>query len=198
MAFTRKFLKALGITDEQVESIIDAHAEVVDALKNELATVKADSDKVAAVTKERDDLMHKVEELKNKGTDAAKVQAEFDAYKQQVADEKAAATKLDAVKAALKENGVQRPEFIELLLGKVDLANITIEDGAIKDTAFIDTLKGSYAGCFGEVDERGAGSHNPPSGGNQKLTKEAFFKLPLMEQMEYANSHPEEWANFTK
>ena len=33
MAFTRKFLKALGLNDEQVDSVIEAHAEGIDALK---------------------------------------------------------------------------------------------------------------------------------------------------------------------
>lgn len=192
----RKFLKALGVDEDKIDAIIEAHTDVTSVLVKERDEAQAKAGDIEKLTKERDELKQKVAQAASDGK--AEVQAAFDAYKQKVADEKAAATKLDAVKAALKESGVQRPEFIELLLGKVDLAGINVKDGAIKDTAFIDTLKGSYAGCFGEVDEHGAESHNPPSGGNQKLTKEAFFKKSLTEQMEYANSHPEEWANFTK
>ena len=33
MAFSRAFLKALQLTDEQISSIIEAHTDVVDALK---------------------------------------------------------------------------------------------------------------------------------------------------------------------
>ena len=34
MAFTRKFLKALGLTEEQVDSVVEAHTETVDGLKS--------------------------------------------------------------------------------------------------------------------------------------------------------------------
>ena len=36
MAVTRKFLKGMGLTDEQVDTIIEAHSETVDGLKDKL------------------------------------------------------------------------------------------------------------------------------------------------------------------
>ena len=33
MALTRKMLRSMGLAEEQVEAIIDAHVEAVDALK---------------------------------------------------------------------------------------------------------------------------------------------------------------------
>ena len=33
MALTRKLLKGMGLTDEQVDTIIEAHVETVDSLK---------------------------------------------------------------------------------------------------------------------------------------------------------------------
>ena len=38
MARTRKSLKAMGLTDEQVECIIEMHSETVDGLKEQLKT----------------------------------------------------------------------------------------------------------------------------------------------------------------
>lgn len=35
MALTRKSLKAMGLTDEQVDGVIEAHTETVEALKNQ-------------------------------------------------------------------------------------------------------------------------------------------------------------------
>ena len=42
MALTRKLLRSLGIDDEKIETIIDAHGETVEALKKELADYKAE------------------------------------------------------------------------------------------------------------------------------------------------------------
>ena len=56
MAFTRKFLKALGLTEEQVDSVVEAHTETVDGLKSQMAGYKADAEKLEGVQKELDDL----------------------------------------------------------------------------------------------------------------------------------------------
>ena len=48
MAFTRKFLSALGIEADKVDQIIDAHTEVTDALKSERDKYKADAEKLTA------------------------------------------------------------------------------------------------------------------------------------------------------
>lgn len=44
MALTRKSLKAMGLTDEQVDGVIEAHTETVEALKNQRDTYKADAE----------------------------------------------------------------------------------------------------------------------------------------------------------
>ena len=82
MAVTRKFLKGMGLTDEQVDTIIEAHAETVDGLKEKLAKAEADAATLEAVTKERD-------ELKAGGDFKEKYEAEhkaFDEYKKSITD----------------------------------------------------------------------------------------------------------------
>ena len=59
MAFTRKFLKALGLTEEQVDSVVEAHTETVDGLKSQMAGYKADAEKLEDVQKKLDDLKAK-------------------------------------------------------------------------------------------------------------------------------------------
>ena len=49
MSLTRKFLKAMGIEDEKVDQIIEAHSETVDALKEERDGYKADAEKLPEV-----------------------------------------------------------------------------------------------------------------------------------------------------
>ena len=43
MALTRKMLKAMGIEDEKIDQIIEAHTETVDALKVERDQYKEDA-----------------------------------------------------------------------------------------------------------------------------------------------------------
>ena len=45
MALKRSFLKGMGLTDEQCDSIIEAHAETVDGLKADLARYKESAGK---------------------------------------------------------------------------------------------------------------------------------------------------------
>ena len=56
MALTRKLLKGMGLTDEQVDTIIEAHTDTVDGLKEQVKTYKADAEKLPNVQKELDDL----------------------------------------------------------------------------------------------------------------------------------------------
>ena len=52
MALTRNMLKGMGLTDEQVSAIIDAHTDTTDALKAQRDQYKADAEKLPAVQKE--------------------------------------------------------------------------------------------------------------------------------------------------
>ena len=51
MGLTRKFLKGMGISDEQIDAIIDAHTETVDALKAQRDELKANADEYAETKK---------------------------------------------------------------------------------------------------------------------------------------------------
>lgn len=168
MALTRNFLKSMGLTDEQVSAIIENHTDSIDGLKAELATARAAAETVEALTKERDELKDKL----SKAGDAAKVQADFDAFRKQVETEKANAAKSAAVRKALKASGVQREEFLDLLMGKVELDKVEMDGDAVKDEAsFVAPFKASYAGCFASESEQGTKLQNPPSGGGTRMTK---------------------------
>lgn len=174
MALTRNYLKSMGLTEEQVNAIIENHTDSIDGLKAELATARAAAETVEALTKERDELKDKL----SKAGDAAKVQAEFDAYRQQVETEKANAAKSEAVRKALKASGVQREEFLDLLMGKVELDKVEMDGDAVKDEAsFVAPFKASYAGCFASESEQGTKLQNPPSGGGTRMTKEQIAKI---------------------
>lgn len=166
MAFTRADIRAIlgeAHTEDIENRLVALHLGVVDPLKDSLQTYKTDAEKLPGVQKELDDL--------KKAGNAAEVRAAFDAYKQQVEGEKANATKTSAVRAALKAAGVNRDEFADLLLGKVDLSKVEMDGDKVKDPAsLVDPLKSSYAGCFGVVDDKGTPPSNPPSGGGKSYT----------------------------
>ncbi len=174
MALTRSMLKAMGLTEEQISSIIEGHTDSVTVLTKERDDARADAAKVEELTRERDEYKAKAE----KAADAATVQADFDAYKAQVEGEKTTAAKTAAVRAAFKSAGVNRDEFADLLMGKVDLGKVELDGDKVKDTAaLIDPLKASYGGCFGTVSDTGTPPASPPSGGGKGMTREDILAI---------------------
>lgn len=184
MALTRKFLKSMGLEDEKVESIIEAHTETVDALKKERDDAITRAESITELEKERDSLREQID----KAGDAAKVKAEFDAYKAQVESDRLADQKAAAVRKALKEAGVQREGFEKLLLQGVDLDKVELDGDSVKDAdALIAPLKESYAECFATTETKGVPPVNPPASGQQKLTRE---QVDAMSEAEIIKNWP--------
>ena len=101
MALTRKLLKGMGLTDEQVDTIIEAHTDTVDGLKADVSKYKTDAEKLSDVQKELD-------ELKAKGDDGwkekhDKLKVEFDNYKNDIEAKETHNKKVEAYKAMLKD-----------------------------------------------------------------------------------------------
>ena len=59
MSLTRKMLKAMGIEEEKIDQIIEAHSETVDSLKADRDSYKEDAEKLKDVQKELDGLKAK-------------------------------------------------------------------------------------------------------------------------------------------
>lgn len=66
MAVTRKFLKALGIEDEKIDEIIEAHTEVTEALKKERDSYKADAEEVGELRKKVKDAEDDVTQMRKR------------------------------------------------------------------------------------------------------------------------------------
>lgn len=145
MALTREQLKEMQLSDEQIEAIIKGHAETVTGL-----------------TRERDELKNKLETA----GDAAAIQAAFDAYRAQAEADKLTADRLAALRGALREAGVKRDDFVDLLTRAVDLETVVLEGGRLQNAeALIGPLKASYGGCFAVAAVAGTEPVNPPSSG---------------------------------
>lgn len=170
MALTRNFLKSMGLTEEQVSAIIENHTDTVEGLKKERDTLKAAADSVEALTRERDEYKDKL----SKAGDAAKVQADFDAFRQQVEKEKTHTRKLRAYDALLKDAGVARDSFRQTLCKTADMEKIELDDkGAVKDAeALKERIRADYADFIGTVHNDPTPTITPPSGGGKTFTAE--------------------------
>lgn len=175
MALTRNFLKAMGLNDEQVNSVIDAHTDTVDALKKERDDWKGKAETVGTLTRERDEALEKL----SKAGDAATVQKAFDDYKAGVEKEKLNAKKAAALAAAFDAAGVKRESFRNAMLKGWDMEKVELDDsGAIKD---MDGLKAAvqkdYADFIATGEDKPLPPNNPPGGGGQTFTKADIEKM---------------------
>lgn len=179
MALTRKMLKGMGLTEEQADTIIEAHSETVDGLKEKL---KAAEEKA----KTADDLQKELDGLKAKGGEDFKARAEkaeqdLKDYKEEVAAKETRAAKEKAVKAYFEAKGITGGNLSIALRGAKDEINsIELDEkGGIKDTKALDDLVGGeFASLVVKSSTRGAKTPTPPAGnkGGGKLTRYEIYK----------------------
>lgn len=189
MALSRKFLKAMGLTDEQVDSVVEAHRETVDGLQKSLTTAEEKAKRLDDVEKELDEI-----KARNSGAEDFKAKYEnehtaFEKYKSEIAAKETRTAKESAVKAYFEKNNIVGTNQAIALRGiKSELDGIELDEkGNIKDTASLDELiKGDYAGLISTTKTEGAHTSTPPNntGGN------TFETMTLTEKMRYANEHP--------
>lgn len=198
MALTRKGLKAAGLTDDQVDFVMEGNAETVDGLKEERDRYKADAEKLPGVQKELDD-------LKGKGDDGYKEKYEsehkaFEDYKTSVAAEKTTAAKEKALETALKKVGIadkRLQSVARLCKGDGLLDKLELDDkGAIKDSDKLETsLKESYSDYIVKTSTQGANTPNPPdNNGGSGITAEAFKKMGYAERLKLKKESPEQYS----
>lgn len=180
MALTRKLLKSLGLSEEAVEAVIDAHSETVNGLQSRIATLEQQVTTIPDITRERDDLKQKVEASAAGGDKVAEVQAAFDAYKAEVEGEKTRTAKRGALDALLRDKvGVARDEARQLILDAMKLDDYELDEtGAIKDAdAHVQQLGTKYAAFVAKTDQQGTGRITPPTGGNSTMTKDEIMQI---------------------
>lgn len=177
MALTRNFLKSMGLTDEQVNAIIENHTDTVEALKKERDSYKTDAEKLPAVQKELDDL-----KAAGDGGYKEKYEAEAKAhkeYKQQIESEKKAALDEADVMAICKEAGIARESSLRLIVKDFDRSKIERgEDGKITNRAkLVEAVKTDYADFVGTPGKDGTPPATPPTGGGGGMTKEQILDI---------------------
>ena len=188
--FTRaEIRKIIGevCTDEMENSIIALHIGVVDPLKDELQTAKADAAKLETVQKELDDLKKTnkdYDELKAKYDDEHKA---FEDYKKNVEETNSLNKLRDAYKALLKEQNVDEKR-IDAILKVTDFSEKKIgKDGRFEDEAeLVKSIKDDWKDFIVTKENRGAQVETPPSNGGKAKTREEIMKIKNTEERQKA------------
>ena len=162
MALTRKMLKAMGIEEEKIDQIIEAHSETVDGLKEDITKYKGDAEKLPGVQKELDD-------LKAAGDGGYKEKYEkekkaFDDFKKAQTEKETRAAKETAYTAFLKTLGISEKR-IPSIIKVTDLNSVELEGDKVKDAdnKLSESLKAEWADFIEVSSTSGANTDTPPA-----------------------------------
>ena len=162
MALTRKSLKAMGLTDEQVDSIIEMHSETVDGLKEQVKTYKADAEKLPNVQKELDDLKAAGDGgFKEK---FEKEHSDFENFKKTIQEKETKAAKESAAKSFFESKGITGNSLEIAMRGSsAEIAALELDGEKIKDSSALDALvNGTFKALVSTTTTKGANTPNPP------------------------------------
>lgn len=162
MALTRKMLKAMGIEDEKIDQIIEAHTESTDALKQQRDEAKAqaaDADKLREQIKAAQDAAGEPDAFKVKYEEAQKA---LDDYKAEVAQKEAAATARALFKAQVESLGITGSRA-DSIVRATDLSAFKVEDGAYTDPEAVKkAIEKDWSDFIPKTTIEGANVPNPP------------------------------------
>ena len=162
MALTRKSLKAMGLTDEQVDSIIEMHTDTADGLKEQVKTYKADAEKLPNVQKELDDLKAAGDGgFKEK---FEKEHSDFENFKKTIQEKETKAAKESAAKAFFESKGITGNSLEIAMRGSsAEIAALDLDGEKIKDSSALDALvNGTFKALVSTTTTKGANIPNPP------------------------------------
>ena len=162
MSLTRKLLKGMGLTDEQVDTIIEAHTDTVDGLKEQVKTYKADAEKLPNVQKELDDLKAAGDGgFKEK---FEKEHSDFENFKKTIQEKETKAAKESAAKAFFESKGITGNSLEIAMRGSsAEIAALELDGEKIKDSSALDALvNGTFKALVSTTTTKGANIPNPP------------------------------------
>lgn len=174
MSLTRKMLKGMGLTEEQVDSIIEEHTAVTDALKEKANQYEADAKRLATVEKELNDLKAGGDDWEEKYNAEHKA---FEDYKKDI-EGKAELDKVKtAYKALLKAQNVSEKR-IDTIIKLTDFADIKLtKEGKIaNEDKVVEKIKEDWSDLISTESEHGTSVETPPSG-SKTMTRDEIMKI---------------------
>lgn len=165
MALTRKLLKGMGLTEEQVDTIIEAHTDSLTAVKEERDSFKEKAEKYDGVSKELETLKS---EKGNEGevvpkADFDKLKAEYDSYKTEVTAKETKTAKERAFRELLKAVGVPEKR-LDAIVKVSDIDALELDkEGKLKDSdGLSEKAKTEWADFIVTTTTKGADTATPP------------------------------------
>ena len=170
MALTRKMLRELGLGEEAIEAVIDAHTQTVDALKG----YEAEARRLAQVQRELDELKAA------HGDTLARYEHEREAFAEYRAQAEARednAHRAALYRAALRTAGVKE-NLHEQIVEMTNLSRLGVKDGHLADeAAVIEDIRSKYEDFIPAKTTTGTLVENPPVSGGAAMTREQIMGI---------------------
>lgn len=200
MALLRKSLKAMGLTDEQIESVIEMHSDTVNDLKDQITAATSNKEEFDKLKAENENLKTQLSESKQAAADAEKykkdyesVKNEYDTFKSDVETKAAKAESDKAFAKWLTDNGYSEKGATKIV--KYGGFNPEFnKDGTIKAA---DKLTESIAAEWSEykitAKTEGAKTETPPSntGGSKRTKAEIMAIKDAADRQQAIKENPE-------
>lgn len=181
MSLTRKALKAMGLTDEQIDSVIEMHTDTISGLKDKLEVAENNVENAEKLKAEVEKYKGELETAKQTIADGEKYKemyenekTAYESYKGEITAKETKAAKEKAVREYFKSKGINDDNMSIAMRGiksEIDAAELD-EKGKIKDIKVFDELiKGDYAKLISRTETKGADTQIPPPNANGKVTK---------------------------
>ena len=152
----------MGLTDEQVDTIIEAHTDTVDGLKEQVKTYREAAEKLPNVQKELDDLKAAGDGgFKEK---FEKEHSDFENFKKTIQEKETKAAKESAAKAFFESKGITGNSLEIAMRGSsAEIAALELDGEKIKDSSALDALvNGTFKALVSTTTTKGANIPNPP------------------------------------
>lgn len=184
-AQVREILSAAGVDGEHmgdaVGKIIDGHVASVNALREEIDTLKADAGKLADVQKELDAAKSELSKSQNDKWEVKykAIKEDFDAYKAEQSKKESRAAKETAYRVLLRQAGVSEKR-IDAVLKVSDVDGVELnEKGEITDAKDrLKSIKDEWADFIETTEVKGAATPNPPANiGGHTMTVEEIDNI---------------------
>ena len=186
MALKRSSLEAMGLSEQQIQSVIDMHTDTVNALKEKIDAAESGKESSDKLKADYEKLKAEYDEIKKSAADNAKykeqyesTKAEYEKFKTDTETKAAKATADATFTKWLRENGNKKKGAAKI----VKYGGFTPEfnkDGTIKNA---DKLSESVSTEWSEYKAKehveGAKTETPPANtGGNTITREDILKIP--------------------
>lgn len=163
MSLSRSMLKGMGLTDEQVDAIIEEHSSAKDNLKVKIKSLEEQLKDSEEIRNKYNDLADDVKKnnWKDKFDNLSK---EFKEYKEEIENSRIQETKKEAYKNLLIKNGISEKQLSAILeVTKYDDIEID-EKGDLKDSKELEEeIKDKWGGFIVKTHVEGLNTENPPT-----------------------------------